>query len=378
MLVLNEEQRMLKDSAREFIQANAPVEALRSLRDKKDAIGYSKELWQQMVELGWTAIALPEAHGGLAFGFKGLGVVLEEIGHTLAASPLLSTVVLGASAIELSKDETLQSKVLPKVIAGELTLALALDENHHHQPSNITTTAEKQGDSWILNGKKTMVIDGHTADKIIVVARTSGGQRDTSGLTLFLIDGDAQGIQRTPLTLLDAHSMSNITLNDVAITDDAVIGDVDNGWSIIEPTLDRGCIAIATEMMGGCLEMFNRTMDYLKEREQFDVKIGSFQALKHRASIMFTEIELNKSVLLDALNTVDEKPENLPKAASLAKARLGEAFKLITDEATQMHGGIGVTDELDVGLFKKRSRVLEQLLGNSAYHRSRYASLSGF
>lgn len=378
MLVLNEEQRMLKDSAREFIQANAPVEALRTLRDSKDTIGYSKELWQKMVELGWTAVALPEAHGGLEFGFKGLGVVLEEIGHTLAASPLLSTIVLGASAIELSKNETLQANILPQVIAGELTLAFAIDESHHYQPSNITTTAQQQGSYWLLNGKKAMVIDGHTADKLIVVARTSDQQNDITGLTLFLVDGDAKGVERNALTLMDAHSMANITLTDVAVTEDAIIGDVNDAWRIIEPTLDRGRIAIATEMMGGCLEMFNRTMAYLKEREQFDVKIGSFQALKHRASIMFTEIELNKSVLLDALNTVDESPENLPKAASLAKTRLGETFKLITDEATQMHGGIGVTDELDVGLFKKRSRVLEQLLGNSAYHRSRYATLSGY
>ena len=377
-LVLNEEQRILKDSAREFLQKNAPVEALRKLRDQSDPTGYSPELWQKMAELGWTAIAIPEEFGGLEFGYLGLGLIFEEAGHTLAASPLFSTVVLGASAIELGGSDEQKSSLLPAIAAGEATYALALEERSRHAPNFIELKAEKNAEGYVLNGLKCFVLDGHSANKLIVVARTSGKSDEEKGISLFLVDAETAGINRTRTIMLDSRNAARIEFTNVTIPADALIGELDKGFAILDQVMDRGRIALAAEMLGGCLEMFQRTLEYLKEREQFGVKIGTFQALKHRASIMFTEIELSKSVILQALTAVDEKPEDLARLASLVKARLCDTFQLVTDEATQMHGGIGVTDELDVGLFLKRARVAMQILGDAAFHKDRYATLLGY
>lgn len=377
-LVLNEEQRILKDSAREFLQENAPVEALRKLRNEADPTGYSPELWQKMVELGWTAIAIPEEFGGLEFGYLGLGLIFEEAGHTLAASPLFSTVVLGAATIELGGSDEQKHTLLPQIAAGETTFALALEEQSRHAPSFIELKSEKSPDGYVLNGLKCFVLDGHSADQLIVVARTSGKSDEEEGISLFLVDAQTAGINRTRTIMLDSRNAARIEFNNVTIPADALIGQLDKGFAILDQVMDRGRIALAAEMLGGCLEMFQRTLEYLNEREQFGVKIGTFQALKHRASIMFTEIELSKSVILEALTAVDEKPEELARLASLVKARLCDTFQLVTNEATQMHGGIGVTDDLDIGLFLKRARVTMQILGDTTFHKDRYATLQGY
>lgn len=377
-LALNEEQRMLKDSAKQFFQEKAPVEALRKLRDGKDATGYAPTLWQDMVELGWTGITVPENYGGLAFGYLGLGQIFEEAGHTLAASPLFATAVLGASTLELGGSETQKNTWLPRIVAGEVTFALALEEGNRHAPSHIGTRAEKTANGFRLNGSKVFVLDGHSASQLIVVARTSGDVDSTAGISLFLVDANAPGITRTRTLMMDSRNAARIDLNNVDIEASALIGEPDRGFAVLDQVLDRGRVIMAAEMLGGCLEMFNRTVAYLKEREQFGVKIGSFQALKHRASIMFTEIELCKSVVLEALTAIDEKPAKLPQLASLAKARLNDTFQLVTNEATQMHGGIGVTDELDVGLFLKRCRVAMQIFGDAGFHRDRYATLHNY
>lgn len=376
-LALNEEQRILKDSAREFLADSAPVEALRKLRDSKDPIGYSKELWQQMVELGWTAISIPEKYEGLEFGYQGLGVVFEQMGFFLSASPLFSTVVLGASAIEILGNEEQKQASLPQIAAGELTLAVALEEGSQHAPTSINTTATESADGFVLNGSKTFVLDGHTADKIIVLARTSGNQNDEQGITAFLVDSKEAGVSITRTIMLDSRNAANIQFSDVKVSKDAVLGEVGQAFPAFHQVLARGRIILAAEMLGGCQEMFNRTMAYLKEREQFGVKIGSFQALKHRASQMFIEIELSKSVVLEALTAIDQHSD-IEKIACVAKAKLNDTYQLVTNEATQMHGGIGVTDELDVGLFLKRARVVIHSLGNSAFLRDRLATLSGY
>lgn len=377
-LVLNEEQRLLKDSAREFLQSNSPVVAFRKLRDEKDATGYSQDIWQQMVELGWTGIAIPESYGGLDFGFSGLGTIFEESGRTLAASPLFSTVVLGASAIEFAGSEEQKQDLLGEVAAGSLTLALALEEGTHHAPTNIALTAEKSGDSYTLNGTKSFVLDGHSADKLVVVARTSGQAGDTDGISLFILDRETDGVNINRTINMDSRNAARIEFNNVSVPASQLLGEEGKSFEALDKTLDRGRAILSAEMLGGCLEMFQRTCEYLKEREQFDVKIGTFQALKHRASIMFTEIELCKSVVLAALEAVDNKADNLNEVASLAKARLCDTFQLVTNEATQMHGGIGVTDELDIGLFLKRARASMLLLGDASFHRNRYANIKGF
>ena len=377
-LVLNEEQRMLRDSAREFLASAAPVEALRTLRDDRDPIGYSVDLWRQMAELGWASIILPEQYGGLAFGFLGLGVVLEETGRTLAASPLYASAVVGASAILLGGSDAQKETLLPEIAAGQLTLALALEESQHHRPTHIATRAEARGGDFVISGHKTFVLDGHSADKLVVVARTAGEEHASAGLTLFLVDRKADGVSCQRTIMMDSRNAANISFEDVTVGADAVIGEVGGGWAVLEPVLDRGRVAIAAEMMGLALEAFDRTLEYLKEREQFGALIGSFQALQHRAAHMYSEIELCRSVLLQALSSVDETPEQLPVLASLAKARLNELVKLVTNEAVQMHGGIGVTDELEIGFFLKRARVAMQVFGDTGYHKDRYATLSGY
>ncbi len=377
-LVLNEEQRLLRDSANSFLHDSAPVAALRKLRDEADPLGYTPELWRQMAEMGWASIILPEAYGGMDFGFIGLGVVLEESGRTLSASPLFATAVIGASALVLAGSEQQKETILPAIGAGELTLALALEETHHHRPNQISTTATPQDDGYLINGSKCFVLDGHSADKLIVVARTSGEHDDTHGISLFILDRDAAGIQVQRTIMADSRNAANITFDNVKVDADALLGACDEGWATLEPLLDRGRVAIAAEMMGYALECFERTSDYLKEREQFGALIGSFQALQHRAAHMQAELELSRSVIMEALTAVDESPEQLPQMASLAKANLNELVKLVTNEAVQMHGGIGVTDELEIGFFLKRARVAMQIFGDTGFHKDRYATLNGY
>ena len=375
-LVLNEEQRLLKDTAKDFLSANMPVEALRKLRDSDDEMGYSREHWQQMCELGWASIVLPEEYDGLDFGFMGLGAVIEESGRVLAASPLMSTVVLGASILMLGASDEQKAALLPKIASGELTLALAMEEGNHHAPLDTVLRAEATASGYRLSGSKSLVTDGYSAEKLIVLAR-SGKAGEAEGLSLFLVDGNAQGVSRHRRRMADSRGAAAIDF-DVEVSSDALIGELGKAWPVLEPALDRGRICLAAEMLGGAQECFQRTVEYLKERSQFGVKIGSFQALQHRASLMYIELELAKSVVLDALSAIDDKRPDMPQLASLAKARLNDVFELVTSEAVQMHGGIGVTDELEIGFFLKRSRMASHLLGNSGFHRDRYASLCGY
>ncbi len=377
-LVLNEEQRLLKESAQSFLAAEAPVAALRKLRDSKDALGYDPELWRQMAEMGWASIVLPEEFGGLDFGFAGLGVVLEETGRTLAASPLFATTVLGASALLLGASGEQKTALLPAIAEGSLTFALAHEESHHHQPTRVATQARRQGEQYVINGCKTFVLDGHSADKLIVVARTSGEDSDSAGISLLLVDRDTPGVTVQRTLMADSRNAANISFSDVAVPTQALVGGEGDGWEILEPVLDRGRVAMAAEMFGLATECLERTVAYLKEREQFGALIGSFQALQHRAAHMQAEVELCRSVIRQALSTVDDAPGQLPMLASLAKAQLNELVKLTSNEAVQMHGGIGVTDEMDIGFFLKRARVAMQILGDTGFHKDRYATLSGY
>ena len=377
-LVLNEEHRLLQDSAREFLGANATVGALRKLRDERDTLGYSPELWQQMAELGWASIILPEAYGGLDFGFTGLGVVMEETGRTLTASPLFASAVIGASVILLGGDEQQKNTLLPEIAAGKLTLALALEESHHHRPCHISTTAVAKDGRYVISGSKTFVLDGHSADQLLVVARTGGEQDSNTGLSLFLVNRDASGLEIQRTIMVDSRNAANVSFDCVTVEESARVGELGQAWQVLEPALDRARVAIAAEMMGLSIEAFERTIEYLKEREQFGARIGSFQGLQHRAAHIQSEFELCRSVILQALSAVDETPEQLPLLASLAKAKLNELAKLVTNEAVQMHGGIGVTDELEIGFFLKRARVAMQIFGDTGFHKDRYATLCGY
>ena len=374
-LVLNEEQNMLKDAAKDFCANSTPITQLRKLRDDKDKSGFDRDTWQQMVELGWAGITIPEEFGGLGFGHMGMGVVMEECGRTLAASPLFATAILGANTILHGGSQDQKSELLGQIAGGELLLALALEEGPHHNPYGSAAKAEKSGEGYSVTGSKKFVLDGHVADKLIVVARTSGNAGDRDGLTLVLVDGNAEGVTVTRTVMADSRNAANIEFNDAA---GQLIGKEGKGADVLDKVLDAGRILLAAEMLGGIQECFERTIEYLKTREQFGVPIGSFQALKHRAAQMFCEVELSKSVVLEALSALDEDSEQVAELASLVKARLNDTYNLVSSEGIQMHGGIGMTDEYEIGFFMKRSRVCEHALGNSAFHRDRYGVIQGY
>lgn len=380
-LVLSEDQQLLKDSAKAFVDQNAPVSVLRGLRDSKDAQGYDQNLWRQMLELGWAGMAIPEAYGGFEFGYGGLGVVLEESGRTLVSSPLIATVLLGASAINELGSDAQKSEFLPQVVSGELLLALAIDEKPHHRPCRIETSAVKSGEGYVLNGCKTFVLDGHIANKLVVVARTSGAIDDEAGLSVFLVDAAAEGVSINRSWMVDSRNSAMLSLNNVKVGADALLGAEGDAYTSLTRVLDIGRIGIAAEMLGSMQQAFEITLDYLKQREQFGVLIGSFQGLQHRAAEMYSEIELCKSAVRAALAALDDADKNdadIAEFASIAKAKLSEVATLVSNEAVQMHGGIGMTDEYDIGFYMKRARVAAAFLGDALFHRERYASLNGF
>lgn len=379
-MILNEEQNMLRDSAKDFCASNTPITQLRKLRDEEDVEGFDRATWSSMVELGWAAIPWGEEHGGLAFGYKGLGVVTEESGRTLTASPLYASIWVGGTLINLGANDDQKGTLLPQVASGELLLALALEESHRHNPHHIATLAAADGGGYTLSGGKTFVLDGHIADQLIVVARTSGEANDRDGISLFLIHRETKGVTITRTAMADSRNAANVRLDGVKVPAEALIGPLGGGADILDSALDIARIGISAEMLGGLQECFERTIGYLKERKQFGVAIGSFQALKHRAANMFCEIELSKSCVLEALTALDEGRDALEiaKLASLAKSKVGETYNLVSREGIQMHGGIGMTDEFEIGFFIKRAAVSDQTFGDVNYHRNRYGDLEGY
>ena len=352
-LVLNEEQRLLKESARDFVSQNLPVTDLRRLRDTEDETGFDRDKWKAMADLGWAGIIIPEEFGGVDFGYVGLGIVLEETGRCLAASPLVSTVLLSTTAILLAGSKAQKEAKLPSIAAGERLFAFALEEGPHHAPFDVSTTAESKNDGYVLNGKKTFVFDGHIADELIVVARTSGNSGDKSGLSLFLVDRQADGVNCTRTIMVDSRNAANVQLKNVKLSDDALLGQLGEAGDIVEQILDRGRIGLAAEMLGNALAAFEITHDYLQTRTQFGQLIGSFQALQHRAAQMFCELEISKSCVLQALQAIDQQANNIPLLASLAKAQLSDTLHLVSSEGIQMHGGVGMTDEYDIGFLSQ-------------------------
>ena len=377
-LILNEEQQSLKDIAREFLQNNAPITHFREIRDTQSELGYDESLWKEMVNLGWSGILIPEEYGGFDFGMVGMGSILEEAGKTLTPSPLFSTGVLGASLLTLGGSDTQKQTYLPQIVEGALTTALALEEGNRHAPHFIQTEAKKKDGKFVISGSKNFVIDGHSSKLLMVVARTEGSIDDASGITIFLVDPEEQGVEITKTIMVDSRNAANIEFNNVSVSTDSILGEENNGASLLELVLDRAQIAISAEMLGNASQAFDLTLQYLKERKQFGAVIGTFQALQHRAAEMYSELELTKSSIIAACNAVDDNSNDLRRMASLAKFKSGETNHLITNEAVQMHGGVGVTDEYDVGLFMKRARVTEQIFGNSEYHIDRYAPLSDY
>ena len=377
-LVLNEEQEMLRDSARGFLDEKAPVSALRKLRDDKDTTGFSRDLWKEMAEMGWAGILVDEEHGGADFGFVGAGVLAEEMGRTLTASPFLSTSILAATALKKLGSDAQKQSNLPKIAAGDLLYALAVDETRKHSPAKTAMQAQKHGNGFKLSGAKTFVADGHVADKIIVAARTNGAAGEMNGLTLFLVDAKAKGVTAERVAMVDSRNAARLNFDGVEATGDDVLGEVDGGYMALEGVLNAGRAGLAAEMSGAAQASFAMTVNYLKERKQFGTEIGSFQALQHRAAHLYSEIELAKSAILKALQDLDAHYGMAGPICSLAKAKAGEVAKLASQEAVQMHGGIGMTDEYDLGFYMKRIRVAQEMFGDPAFHADRIAQMRGY
>ena len=377
-LILTEEEQFLKDTAKNFAEERSPINHFRALRDSSDPILWDKDMWSEMSKLGWPGIMIPEEYGGSNFGLSGICVVLQECAKTLTPSPLFASGVLGAYAINKYGTKEQKEKYLPLIASGELTTSIAVDESSHHNPYDSMLKAKKSSDEYVLSGKKTFVIDGTSSDLIIVLARTSGEKGDSTGLTVFIVDSNADGIDRIKLEMADSRNYANIIFDNVKISTKNILGDVEAGGEAIDDILDIGRIAMSAEMLGNSEAAFDTTLDYLKQRKQFGVLIGSFQALQHRAAEMFCEIELTKSSVIAAMRAADERSNDVQRLSSLAKTVAGETLHLVSNEAIQMHGGIGVTDEYDIGFFLKRARVAEQIFGSAKFHTERYANLSGF
>ncbi len=360
-LLLTDDEKMLQESAEGFFADKAPVSQLRALRDERDETGFSNKLWDEMAEMGFTGVLVPEDQDGVDMGFMAAGLIAEQMGRNLSASPFLSTSVLAVTALKQAGEQH-AAKLLPQIVGGKTLVALAVDEGGKHDPDNITLTASPSGNGFKLNGKKTMVVDGHKADQIIVAARTD------QGLTLFLVPADASGLETERTIMVDSRNAARMVFDNVEVTGEQVLGDVDKGADILNTVLNAGRAVLAAEMLGASTQVFELTNEYLKERKQFGRIIGEFQALQHRMAHLYCEIELARTSVLAALSALDNNPKSAGPFVSMAKAKLGSVAKLAALESVQLHGGMGMTDELDIGLYLKRIRVAQELFGDSDFH----------
>ena len=373
-LYLDDDQIMLRDTARAFVSEQMPVAHMRRLRDANDATGFDPALWKQFAEMGFTGILIGEDAGGLGLGHVEAGVVLEEIGRNLSPSPFLATAV---AAVEALKGTAHAEHWFPRILAGDTVAALAIDESAKHRDT-VALTAERSGNGFKLSGNKQFVPHGHVADLLIVPARTAGSAADEAGVTLFAVPKDAAGLTAPPERLTDASLAARIEFDGVEVDADAVIGEVDAGRDPLNRLLRAGRTGAAAELLGvggGAMDMTTR---YLKERKQFGVEIGTFQALQHRAAHLYSEMEVARAAVLKAQQLLDAGDERADSAVSVAKAMSALATTLAVQEGVQMHGGIGMTDEYDIGFYMKRQRVLAELFGDANFHADRLAKAAGY
>ncbi len=370
-LVLNEDQTMLRDSAAEFMKSEAPVAHLRKFRDMGCKDGFSHDLWKQFAQMGFTGILIPEAEGGLGMGHVEAGIVLEEIGKNLSPSPFLTTAVAAVEALNAAGKD-MRDRWFPGILAGETVIALAIDEGSKHRPSAIATRAERSGNGFRISGRKSFVVQGGSADMIIVAAKTG------DATTMFAVDRDAAGLSIQAERLVDSSMAAQVTLDGVEVTADAVIGEVDGGEAVLSRLLNAARTGAAAEMVGVGLGAMEMTFGYLKQRKQFGKLIGEFQALQHRAAHLYGEMEGARSVVLKAQQLLDEGSDKAELYVSAAKAKAGQACNLAVREGIQMHGGIGMTDEYDIGLYMKRDRALAEFMGDIHFHANRVAELNGY
>ncbi len=370
----SEEQEELRQTVRRFLEDKSPSSEVRRLMETTE--GYDEGVWKQMAqELGLQSLHLPEAHGGQGFTFVELGIVLEEMGRVLLCAPYFSTVVLAADAIMNAGTDEEQAALLPGIASGETIAALAFTEpNGRWDAAGITMEATKQGDNYVLDGTKMFVIDGHTANLIVVVARTPGTTGE-DGISFFTVEGDARGLTRTPLATMDqTRKQAKLEFSGVEAKP---LGAPGEGWAALSKTLDQAAVGLSNEMVGGAQRVLDMSVEYAKVRVQFGRPIGSFQAIKHKCADMLLEVESAKSAAYYAAWAAAEDNDELPVVASLAKAYCSDAYFHAAAENIQIHGGIGFTWEHDAHLYFKRAKSSEILLGDATYHRELLAQRIG-
>ena len=379
-LALTEDQSILAKTASAFAAERLPLARVRKLRESPDGLGYSREIWSEMARLGWTGIPFAEADGGAGLGLAEVVLVTEALGRCLAPEPFVASVMLAGQALAVAGNEGQRNGALKPLVAGDKIIALAFHERGaRHDVHRVTTRAERAGPGhYRLTGSKTQVWAGYKADALVVSARTSGAPGEADGITLFLVPADAPGLSIGRQHLVDSRNAASVELLGVEVSESAVVGTADKGGEILDAVVDRATVALCGEMLGGMTEAFDRTLAYLKERTQFGVAIGTFQALKHRAARMFVEVQLARSAVMAAARAIDEGLPYGRAIVSAAKARCSDAYVHVANEAVQMHGGIGMTDEHDIGLFMKHARSTEMAFGDAAFHRNRFATLGGY
>src|SRR5918995_4307379 len=374
MALLTDDQKMLQETAASFLREEGSVaKQLRHWRDTECTDGYGSDFWKQFAELGLTGICIPEDQGGLGLGSVEAALVLEEIGRNLTPSPFLTTAVAGARAIEGTAHA---ERWYPGILSGETVLALAVDEGRRHAPEQTALSAERRGNGFVLNGAKQFVVQGNSADMVLTLVRTGGSPGDRDGLTLFAVPRGAAELES--VTLADSSKAARLKFDNVELDADAVVGEVDNGWSPLSRALNSGRAGAAAELVGVAAGASTMTVDYLKQRKQFGKLIGEFQALQHRAAHLYGEIEIARAAALKAAELLDAGDPRAELMVSVAKAKAGRSAALAVQEGVQMHGGIGMTDEHDIGLYMKREAVLSELFGSPRYHANRVAELSGY
>lgn len=377
-LYYNDDQTMLQETASQFMAEEGSIKnQLRHWRDRECKDGFGHALWKQMAEMGFTGLLVSEADGGLGMGQVEASIVLEEIGRNLTPSPFLTSSVMVATALGQASAD-LKGRWLPGLIAGDSVFAVAIDEGGKHRPERIKTRAEKSGNGFRLSGQKDFVVHGASADMLVVAARTSGSDDDADGLTLFAVPKDATGISHDAVRLVDSSMATHTRFDGVELDGDAVIGEVDGGREVLNRLLVAGRVGAAAEGVGVARGAMDMTVDYLKQRKQFGKLIGEFQALQHRAAHLYSEVEIARAATIKAAQLLDGDSERADLMASVAKAKVAKAAGLAVREGVQMHGGIGMTDEYDIGLYMKRDRALQEFLGDQYYHAGRVAELSGY
>lgn len=368
---------MIRKSAADFVKGHSTIERVREmLGDEK---GYSPELYTQMAESGWLGCVFPEDAGGIDLGYVDLVCIQEELGKGLIPEPLLTSAVLGGNCIFLGGNDAQKGDLLGQVIGGELTLTLgAYELDGRFDLNHVGTEAKADGSDYVLNGTKSFVSQAQNADKIIVSARTSGDTSDSDGITLFIVDAGTAGVSIQSVSTVDHRPRAMVKLENVKVGGDAVLGEVGKGLAILENAIDRAIVALCAEMLGGMETVLQMSVAYSKERVQFDRPIGSFQAIKHKAANMYTELETAKSAVYYAAMALDDDMPDAKAAVSCAKALCSDSYVHLTQEAIQIHGGIGFTDEHDAQLYYKRALASSVTFGDAAYHRDRYATEKGF